>query len=126
MARITQDEFENAICDALDLIPDALVEAFENVVVIAEDEPQDWQLERTENVSSELLGFYDGISLIERGESYGAVDDCPDTITIFKGPHERLGLGKDATLEEVRKTVIHEVGHYFGMDEEQVARMGYA
>ena len=73
----------------------------------------------------DLLGLYDGVSLYDRGDGYG-VGDYPDTITIFKGPHERLGGNREETLEEVRRTVIHEVAHYFGMDEEQVDDMGYA
>ena len=74
----------------------------------------------------DLLGLYDGVSLMERGDGYGMPGDYPDTITIFKGPHERLEGGREEILEEVRRTVIHEVAHYFGMDEDQVDEMGYA
>ena len=66
-----------------------------------------------------------GCSLDERGDDYGAFGDYPDTITIFKGPHERLEGGREDILEEIRRTVIHEVGHFFGMDEDQIDEMGY-
>ena len=73
-----------------------------------------------------MLGIYDGIPLTERGNDYGnCYGDVPDTIVIFKGPHERLEGTKDDILDEVFTTVIHEVGHYFGMTEEQIAEMGF-
>ena len=130
MYELTDEEFEQAVGAALDEIPDELFYEMENVVVLTQDEPNDWQLERSEDGSTsesgDLLGLYDGVNLYDRGNSYGAIDDYPDTITIFKGPHERLSSEREVVLEEVRKTVIHEVGHYFGMTEEQVEEMGYA
>ena len=130
MYYMSDEEFEGAIEGALDSIPDELVAEFENVIVLVQDEPDNWQVSRRgdgkQSHSGDLLGLYDGVSLIDRGTGYGAIDDLPDTITIFKGPHERLSDDRDTVLEEVRKTVIHEVGHYFGMTEEQVEEMGYA
>ncbi len=130
MHEVSQEEFERAIEDAIDSIPSRFLDELENVVFIAEDEPQKWQLERRGGTfsanGSSLLGLYDGVNLLNRGTSYGAVSDYPDTITIFKGPHERLCNSKEELVEEVRRTVVHEVGHYFGMTEEQVAEMGYA
>ena len=71
------------------------------------------------------MGLYSGIAMTERGDYYG-YGEFPDTITIFKGPHERMGLSHADTIEEIRRTVVHEIAHYFGMDEEQVDEMGYA
>lgn len=130
MYEMTDEEFEQAVSDAIDSIPDDLLDELDNVVFLVEDEPADWQAGCEEGTyapgSSDLLGLYDGVNLLQRGTGYGAVSDYPDTITIFKGPHERLEGDRAQVLEEVRKTVIHEVGHYFGMTEEQVAKMGYA
>lgn len=130
MYEMTQEEFEGAVADAIDSIPDDLFEALDNVVFMVEDEPNEQQEGCEEGTyapgGSDLLGIYDGLNLLQRGNGYGSVSDYPDTITIFKGPHERLEGGREEILEEVRKTVIHEVGHYFGMTEEQVAEMGYA
>lgn len=130
MYELSEEEFEQAIEDAIDSIPERFVDDLENVVFLAEDEPEDWQLERSDGCFSPggggLLGLYDGVSLSERGSGYGGLDDYPDTISIFKGPHERLEGGREEILEEIRKTVVHEVGHYFGMTEEQIEEMGYA
>lgn len=113
--QFTDDEFDALVEDAIDSIPDRFLDELDNVVFAVEDEPDD----------GETLGWYDGVSLLDRGESYGAVSDYPDCITIFKGPHERLSDDRDEVIEEIRKTVVHEVGHYFGMTEEQVEAMGY-
>lgn len=119
--KLTDEEFENAIADAIDSIPDRFLDELENVAFIAEDEPTPEQ-----SSQGDLLGLYEGISLAERGDDYGFFGDCPDTITIFKGPHERLSDSKERVVEEIRRTVVHEVGHYFGMSEQQIDEMGYA
>ena len=141
MYKMTDEEFEGAVQDAIDSIPDEFLEELENVVFLVEDEPSDEQLaafDDEEDIDDgmeldglfsedgDLLGLYDGISLLDRADGYGYGGDYPDTITIFKGPHERLEGDREEILEEVRRTVIHEVAHYFGMDEEQVDDMGYA
>lgn len=127
MIRLTDEEFEAAVMDAIDSIPEEFLDELENVAIVVADEPEDEDFlgdgYYTEN--GDLLGLYDGLSLTERGSSYG-MGDYPDTITIFKGPHERLDGSRDYVLEEVRKTVVHEIAHYFGMDEDQVDEMGYA
>lgn len=115
MVRFTDDEFDALVEDAIDSIPERFLAELDNVVFAVEDEPDD----------GETLGWYDGVSLLERGGSYGALDDYPDCITVFKGPHERLSDDPAVVAEEVRKTVVHEVGHFFGMTEEQIEAMGY-
>lgn len=141
MYKMTDEEFEGAVQDAIDSIPDEFLDELENVVFLVEDEPSEEQLAAFDDEEEiddgmeldglfteegDLLGLYDGVSLLERADGYGYGGDYPDTITIFKGPHERLEGGREEILEEVRRTVIHEVAHYFGMDEEQVDDMGYA
>ena len=130
MVKLTQEEFEEAIADALDSIPAQLLDAMENVVVLVQDEPEDVQQEfaaaGTEAENGNLLGLYEGTPLTQRGFDYGnCFGDIPDTITIFKAPHERLSDDKEYVLDEVFTTVIHEVGHFFGMSEEQIADMGF-
>ncbi len=128
MYAMTDEEFEGAVADAIDSIPDRLAAEMDNIVFFVEDEPTPEQLgsEGLYAESGDLLGLYEGVSLLERADGYGLPGDLPDAITIFKGPHERLDGGREEILEEVRRTVIHEVGHYFGMDEDDIARMGYA
>ena len=125
MFTVSDEEFENMVSDAIDSIPDRFLDELENVVFIVEDELDEYQLERSGG-NAELLGLYDGVNLLHRGNGYGAVGDYPDTITVFKGPHERFVNSREQLEAEVRKTVVHEVGHYFGMDEDQIADMGYA
>ena len=128
MVELTDEQFEEAVQDAIDSIPDRFLGEFDNVAILLADEPEDEDFEGDGYYTEEgdLLGLYDGIALTDRGDWYGAGDDYPDTITIFKGPHERLSDDPAEVLEEIRKTVIHEVAHYFGMDEDQVDAMGYA
>ena len=127
MVRLSDEEFEAAVQDAIDSIPDEFLDELENVAIVIADEPEDEDFEGdgyyTED--GDLLGLYDGLALTERDSGYG-LGDYPDTITIFKGPHERLEGSREDVLEEVRMTVVHEIAHYFGMDEEQVDEMGYA
>lgn len=127
MYSLTDDEFEEAVQDAIDSIPDEFLNELENVAIVVADEPEEEDFEGDGYFTDEgdLLGLYDGMALTERDSGYG-FGDYPDTITIFKGPHERLEGGRDEIIEEVRKTVVHEIAHYFGLDEDQVDEMGYA
>ncbi|WP_072370112.1 metallopeptidase family protein [Thermophilibacter mediterraneus] len=128
---MTDEQFERAVEDALDTIPERFWEQLDNVIFAVEDEPTEEELSGSgdDNASfsdDELLGLYDGTPLTERDSFYGT-GELPDVITIFKGPHERCfeELGEAALRDEIRRTVIHEVGHYFGNDEETLAEMGY-
>lgn len=127
MVHLSDEEFEAAVQDALDAIPDEFLDELENVAIVVADEPEEEDFEGDGYYTEEgdMLGLYDGLALTERDGGYG-FGDYPDTITIFKGPHERLGGNRADVLEEVRKTVVHEIAHYFGLDEEQVEEMGYA
>ena len=130
---MTNERFEAMVEDAIDSIPDRFFDELENVVFAVEDEPSEEQLAGADEDNSvregdELLGLYDGTPMTERDSYYGT-GELPDVITIFRGPHERcFGDGSDAEAaiaEEVRRTVIHEVGHYFGNDDETLEAMGY-
>lgn len=76
-----------------------------------------------DRLPDDLLGLFDGLSLVERADGYD--EDGPAVITVFKGPHERCFDSRDELVEEIGKTIIHELGHYFGLDEDQLAAMGY-
>ncbi len=128
---MTDEEFESAIEDALDCIPEQFLDALDNIVIVAEDEPDDYHLRCGEDPDvlagayqeGELLGLYEGVNLVERCDGYEM--EVPDVITIFKGPHERLFRTREAVVEEIKKTVIHEIGHYFGIDDARLEEMGY-
>lgn len=131
MHPMTDEEFEDVIQEALDAMPDRFLRALDNVGITYEDEPSaeqqdcaDWGT--SHEGTGELLGLYEGLPLTERGGDYGGFGcDVPDVITIFKGPHERAFATRGQMVEEIKKTVIHEIGHYFGLDEDQLAAMGY-
>ena len=127
MFKLTDEEFEDAVMSAIDSIPEEFLDELENVAITIADEPEDEDLEGDGVFADngEMLGVYDGLSLAERDLGYG-LGDYPDTITVFKGPHERLCHSRAQAIEEIRKTVVHEIAHYFGMDEDQVDEMGYA
>ena len=129
--KMSPEEFEQTVAEALDLIPDRFIEALDNIVVVVEDEPDEYHLGTLDDPYSlggsfhddELLGLYDGVNLVERADGYEL--DAPDVITIFQGPHERCFSSRREMVAEIRKTVIHEIGHYFGIDDERLHEMGY-
>lgn len=123
MYSMTDDEFEQAVQDALDSIPEAFLRAMDNVMIAVADEP-DARHVMLSDEGGEVLGFYDGVSLADRGAWYGE-GEMPDTVTIFKGPHERCFDSREEIVEEIRKTVVHEIGHHFGMDDDALHAMGY-
>ena len=105
--------FDDHVKAALDSLPADLASALENIVLLIEDEhPED----------PDLFGLYEGIPLPERGDMAG---ELPDRITIFRIPLEEE-FPDPADLErEIRITVLHEIGHYFGLDEDRLAELGY-
>ncbi len=106
--------FEEHVRAALDELPPHLAAALRNVAVIVEDEhPED----------PDLFGLYHGVPLPERGAEPPVQ---PDTISIYRRPLEEEFTDPDELREEIRITVLHELGHYFGMDEDQLDALGYA
>ncbi|WP_025273043.1 metallopeptidase family protein [Haloglycomyces albus] len=112
---MTAEEFEEAVGDALDSIPQRLMGLLDNVVILVEDEPPPGE--------PGLLGLYEGIALTERGSDYGAV--LPDTITIFRGPHMSAVSDREAMIAEIRTTVVHEIAHHFGIDDAHLHELGW-
>ncbi|MBM3674161.1 MAG: metallopeptidase family protein [Actinobacteria bacterium] len=114
--------FEALVADALDAIPDELAASMDNVAVVVEDWPSPEQLEGRDGT---LLGLYEGIDLRDRSPlSYAGV--MPDRITIFRGPLCAMARTPDALAAQVRVTVLHEVGHHFGLDDHRLRELGWA
>jgi predicted Zn-dependent protease with MMP-like domain len=111
--------FEELVKEAVESLPPELRSRLENVAFIVEDEPPPQSEEWVEN-GQELLGLYHGISQRDRGFWYGNV--LPDRIVIYRRPLERISTNSQILKENVRQTVFHEVGHYFGFDEENLRR----
>lgn len=117
--------FEQLVAEAMDELPAYVRERLDNVAVVVEDRPRRPRLERLGyDPDQELLGLYEGINRLDRASGYHLV--TPDRITLFWRPIvEEVGSGdREALRREVRKTVIHEVAHHFGIDDAELERLG--
>lgn len=110
------DRFDEIVDQALDDIPDEIARLVHNVVVLVEDEPP-------EGEPDDLLGLYDGVALTERGME--TVMELPDRIFIFRGPLMDMCDDEADLVEEIRITVVHEIAHHFGIDDERLHALGY-
>lgn len=111
--------------EALSDLPDPVQAMLNNVAVIVEDEPTDAQRsDMAESDEEELFGLYQGIPLSQRDSHYSLV--TPDRITVFQGPLERTFRTRAEMREQVRVTVLHELAHHLGFEEDQLERMGLA
>jgi predicted Zn-dependent protease with MMP-like domain len=116
---VRRDEFERRVADALASIPRRFRGAMKNIAIIVEDEPSEDLLDEMEiEPPDTLLGLYQGVPLTERTSSYG--NALPDRILIFQGPHERDSEDDDDLVVAIAETLIHEIGHYFGLSEEEI------
>jgi predicted Zn-dependent protease with MMP-like domain len=112
---MTRERFEELVRDALDEVPGELLDMMDNVVILVEDEAEG---------DTELLGLYEGHALTERGWHYGGV--LPDRITIYRNPILRICDREHDVIEEVAITVVHEIAHHFGIDDERLHELGWA
>jgi predicted Zn-dependent protease with MMP-like domain len=119
---VSEERFEAMVADALDSIPDELATELENVAVMVQDWPTDAQLNGRRGT---LLGLYEGIDLPRRSP-LGYTGVMPDRITIFRGPLCAMARDEADLVRQVRVTVLHEVGHYFGMSDARLHELGWA
>jgi predicted Zn-dependent protease with MMP-like domain len=116
---VDRKRFERHVAEALTSIPRNVRDALRNIAIVVEDEPDEELLEEMEiEPPDTLLGLYQGTPLTER--SWGFGNALPDRILIFQGPHERAAADDEDLVVAIGETLIHEVGHYFGMSEEQI------
>ncbi len=115
---ISAEHFDELVDQALDGIPDELTSLVRNVVVLVQDEPPT-------DEPRDLLGLYDGVALTER-TGVAAELELPDRIFIFRRPLLDLCATDAELVEEVRITVVHEVAHHFGIDDDRLHDLGYA
>jgi predicted Zn-dependent protease with MMP-like domain len=113
--------FEDLVAEALDSLPEDIERAMQNVEVVVEDEPPR-ELLAGLGRGGELLGLYQGIPLTRR-EYYTNV--MPDKISIYRGPITRLARTPERIKDQVRRTVIHEIAHHFGIDDERLEELGW-
>ncbi len=116
MVAVSQERFEELVAQALDGIPDDLAEMMENVAVLVEDEGED----------PDIWGLYDGVPLTDRGDYGGGGMVLPDRIFIYRLPICEGCESEAEVVEEVRITVIHEVAHHFGFEDDRLVELGWA
>ncbi len=110
--KLSHKEFESLVAKALASIPEEFRDFLENVAVMIEDEPP-------ENMP-DVMGLYEGVPLVERSTDDSLLPDC---ITLYKGPIERTCRTPVDIVAEIRLTVLHEVGHFFGLEESQLEQL---
>jgi predicted Zn-dependent protease with MMP-like domain len=108
------EEFEAMVADALDELPEVLARAMDNVAIVVDEWPE-----------HDVLGQYDGVPLTRRSPvEYGGV--LPDVITIYRGPLCADARDRSDLVAQVRVTVLHEIGHHFGIDDDRLDELGWA
>ena len=112
---MSREDFEVAVGEALDLVPEELARQMVNVVVLVEDDVPAGH--------EELLGLYEGTPLTERDDGWAG--SLPDRITIYRNPTLAVCDTVDEVVDEVAVTVVHEIAHHFGIDDERLHELGW-
>ena len=113
---LSEEEFEKIVIAELDELPDEMVDGLENLVFVTEDRPADGSLD--------LLGLYEGVALTER-DSYG-FGELPDRIVLYREPLLAVAADLDELRDEIHVTLVHEIAHYYGIDDDQLHELGWA
>ena len=112
---LNAEEFEQLVIEELDALPDEMVDGLENLVFVTEDRPPDGSLD--------LLGIYEGVALTDRGH-YG-FGELPDRIVLFREPLLAVCETLDELHDEVHVTLVHEIAHFYGIDDKELHRLGW-
>ncbi len=124
MIRLSQEDFEEMVVRCYEGLPEGLLGYLENLDIVVEEWPSEEVLSDTgTSCEGGVLGLFEGVSRLERGDDFPM---WPDKITLFQRPIEDICGSREEVAEEVRKTLLHEVGHYLGMGEEDLERLGYS
>ena len=123
MRSLPLERFDGLVADALENLPDEFLARLDNVGIVTADWPTQEQMQYHGLSGGEsLLGLYEGVMLTER-ESYGMV--LPDKITIFKRPLEQMSKNEEELVYQVQVTMVHEIAHLFGINDERLHELGY-
>ena len=124
MPRVTRAEFKKLVARAVESLPPRFLARLENVDIVVEDESTDEDLELAGvEPGGTLLGLYHGVPQSERGSWYGNM--LPDRIVIYRRPIEAMARNRREIRKEVRITLMHEIGHHFGLREDELSEAGY-
>jgi predicted Zn-dependent protease with MMP-like domain len=116
---MNHDQFEAVVRDAVSRLPEWVREALQNIDILVTDEAD----EQLDPDGQDLLGIYLGVPLTERDSNHAG--ELPDVIYIFRRPHLDLNLPPDELRDEIAKTLIHEIAHYFGIDDDHLDEIGW-
>jgi len=124
MFRVSEEEFHHMMDRAIEEIPPGFKEKIENLAFISEPYPSESDMERL-NLKSKysLLGLYSGVPYTHRSTWYSSV--LPDRIILFQRNIESFCSNREELIEKIKEVIIHEVAHYFGMDEDEIREAGY-
>jgi predicted Zn-dependent protease with MMP-like domain len=122
---VDRGRFRTAVARAVETIPSPFRERLENVEIVVEDEPSDEQIRAVglDPETATLFGLYEGTPLPEREHNYGMA--LPDRIFLFYGPLVDAFPSEAELTREIRVTIVHEVGHFFGLDDDEIEDLGY-
>lgn len=116
MIELDAEAFDDLVSSELERLPDAMIDGLDNVVFVVEDRPEDGGLD--------LLGLYDGLALTER-DRYGS-GELPDRIVVYREPHLHACDDLDELRDEVHTTLVHEIAHFYGIDDARLHELGWA
>jgi len=116
MHPLTEEQFEFLVVEQLDLLPDDMIDGLDNLVFVTEARPEDGSLS--------LLGLYDGIAITERGQyGYG---ELPDRIVLYREPLIDVANDLDELKDQIHITLVHEIAHFYGIDDTQLHELGWS
>ncbi len=122
MYSLTDEQFDALITRAMDDLPQEYIEGLNNVAIVMADEPTEEQKVKMKlRENTVLLGLYEGIPLTQRGNAYTFV--LPDKITLFKHSILRVVRNDDELLEQIKRTLWHEIAHYYGLNHDRIHRL---
>lgn len=107
--------FEQVVEKTLEELPDEILRSLDNLSIVVEERSDE---------DDDTLGLFEGVSLLDRGIDYAGV--LPDRISIFVAPHLALGLNRQQTAAEIRRTVLHEIAHHLGIDDDRLHQLGWS
>lgn len=113
---MSPEDFERLVVDELDELPDDMIDGLDNVVFVVEDRPEDGSLD--------LLGLYDGVALTER-DRYG-FGEMPDRVILYREPLLAICADEDELRDEIHITLVHEIAHFYGIDDDRLHELGWA
>ena len=112
---MTEEDFELLVVEELDALPDDMVDGLENLIFVTEARPEDGSLD--------ILGLYDGVALTERG-TYG-FGELPDRIILYREPLLAISADVGELKDQIHVTLVHEIGHFYGIDDEGLHALGW-